>query len=257
MSLRVCIFVDGENFRHSICDLFEHFRQEDYLPKSADWTRFFNRLAQMAENSGTRLRTYWYVIEHIDFFPYKFPKAPDELKKLLCKCDNFSSELKTLHDSGLENRIIKIVEELLQQRSTMLRRAEGWRTIQNEIATKHACIEFRRAGGIRYNLFDKTFGTEKAVDVKLATDMIILRDIYDVAVIVSGDQDYVPAVEVIKDFGKKVVNVSFKTRGGKLLPGGARRLNQITDINLEINYSELNEYLKVDTLSSDKNKNNP
>ncbi len=86
-------------------------------------------------------------------------------------------------------------------------------------------------------------GAEKSVDVKLATDLIMLRDIYDIAVIVSGDQDYVPAVQIVKDAGKKVVNVSFETRGGRLLPGGARRLNEKTDSALRVGYSELKTYL--------------
>ena len=84
---------------------------------------------------------------------------------------------------------------------------------------------------------------EKAVDVKLASDLIVLRDIYDVAIILSGDQDFVPAVEIVKDFGKRVVNVAFLTRGGRLLPGGARRLNQITDWSIELSHEELGPYL--------------
>ena len=36
--MKACIFVDGENFRHSIVDLFDKFQREDYLPKTADWT---------------------------------------------------------------------------------------------------------------------------------------------------------------------------------------------------------------------------
>ena len=68
--------------------------------------------------------------------------------------------------------------------------------------------------------------------------MIVLRDIYDIAVIVSGDQDYVPAVKVVKDFGKIVVNVAFLARNGRLLPGGARRLNHLTDDSIEIGYED-------------------
>ena len=70
-----------------------------------------------------------------------------------------------------------------------------------------------------------------------------MRDIYDVAIILSGDQDYVPAVEVIKDSGKRVINVVFRTRGGRLLPGGARRLNEITDWSLEVKYDDLGPQL--------------
>jgi uncharacterized LabA/DUF88 family protein len=125
----------------------------------------------------------------------------------------------------------------------MQNRFDGWVVIQNHISRVHNSIEFRRAGSIRYRLFDKTFGQEKAVDVKLAIDLIMLCNIYDIAVIVSGDQDYVPAVQAIKDQGKKVVNVAFLTRGGQLLPGGAKRLNQETDWSLEITYDELKSYL--------------
>ena len=133
-------------------------------------------------------------------------------------------------------KMVRVLEEL---RSKMLNRSNGWRTIQNGIAQRHDAVEFRRAGAITYNLFEQQLKQEKAVDVKLASDMIILRDIYDVAIILSGDQDYVPAVEVVKDSGKRVINVAFLTRGGQLLPGGARRLNQVTDWSINIKYEDL------------------
>ena len=72
-----------------------------------------------------------------------------------------------------------------------------------------------------------------------------MRDIYDTAIIVSGDQDYVPAVQVVKDSGKRVVNVAFRARNGRPLPGGARRLNQVTDKSLEISFDTLNQFLKI------------
>ena len=124
-----------------------------------------------------------------------------------------------------------------------MKRAAGWVAVQDGIAHRHPAIEFRRAGSLRYNLFEEDMGPEKAVDVKLATDLIILRDIYDVAIIVSGDQDYVPAVQGIKDFGKRVVNVSFRTRQGTFLPGGARRLNQVADFSIEVPYERFHEFM--------------
>lgn len=83
------------------------------------------------------------------------------------------------------------------------------------------------------------------MDIKLATDLIKLKDIYDVAVIVSGDQDYVPAVDAIKDFGKHTVNVAFLTEQNRLLPGGAKRLNQSTDRSMEIKHLDLKKYLNL------------
>jgi hypothetical protein len=122
-------------------------------------------------------------------------------------------------------------------------RFEGWETLHNGIALAHGSVEFRRAGAISYDLFTQELGREKAVDVKLGIDLLLLADIYDIAIIVSGDGDYVPAVQAVKDRGKQVINVSFKTRGGKLLPGGARRLNLITDSYLEVEYNTMKSYL--------------
>ena len=136
-----------------------------------------------------------------------------------------------------------IVQDLEERRLTMEKRFAGWTTMQNGIAIRHDAIEFRRAGAIRYDLFRRSLGQEKCVDTKLSVDLILLRDIYDVAVIVSGDQDYVPAVQAIKDYGKHVVNVAFETRGGQVLPGGARRLNVVTDHHMAIPYSKLVPFL--------------
>ena len=248
MSKKICVFVDGENFRHSIVELFNEFKQEDYLPRNAKWEEFYDWLITKIDSDGQRVRTYWYVIGAIDFFPYRFPKKdkePDKLKALLCKDNTCNKRLESLSETDLINEMGKIVNTLEKNHHLMVQRFNGWSIIQSGISTKHRFIEFRKAGAIQYNLFNKELGSEKAVDVKLATDMIMLKDIYDIAVIVSGDQDYVPAVQVIKDLGKHVVNVSFETRGGKLLPGGAWRLNQITDWSLRISYGDFKPFLNL------------
>ena len=71
---KACVFVDGENFRFSLNDLFPGalytFRKGDYLPDT-DWHHFFSSLANQFECE--LLRTYWYVVEHIDCRPYKIP----------------------------------------------------------------------------------------------------------------------------------------------------------------------------------------
>jgi uncharacterized LabA/DUF88 family protein len=266
VSKRVCIFIDGENFRKSIVKLFERFRPEDYLPRQAKWADLFDFLIDRTTKDGERVRTYWYVIKQLDFTPYQFPKvelwpsAPEYMttekvlngaKKILCKGygNPYKEELNKLRGDELKVKLEKIIADLRARRNIMSARFNGWTNLQDGIATKWDRIEFRRAGAITYNLFTKQLGTEKAVDVKLATDLIMLRDIYDVAIIVSGDQDYVPAVEEVKDLGKTVINVSFEARNGKLLPGGARRLNQITDSSLHIKYEELSQFLRISPAS--------
>ena len=247
-TLRACIFLDGENFRYSIIKLFESFRQEDYLPKGADWAGLFDWIVSEAAPGAERLRTYWYVIQTIDYSPYglsELNRNPDRAYRVLSGHPAHKSTMDSAHEDDRPAVIRSIVEELRERQARMNGRFQGWNNIQDMIASNHAGVEFRRAGAITYNLFSGALGSEKAVDVKLATDMILLRDIYDTAIIVTGDQDYVPAVQAIKDFGKRVTNVSFRTRGGQLLPGGARRLNQAADESLEIDFNVLSGFLAL------------
>ena len=132
----------------------------------------------------------------------------------------------------------------------MKSRFEGLKEFQDGISDRFDAVEFRRAGSIHYNLFTQRLGKEKAVDVNLATDLLELRGIYDIGIIVSGDQDYVPAVKAVKDSGKQIINVSFLKRDGKVLPGGARRLNQTTDRTIEMSYSDLKKFMSLGPTSS-------
>lgn len=52
---------------------------------------------------------------------------------------------------------------------------------------------------------------EKGVDVQLAVDLVRFgaKINYDIAIIVSGDGDYSPAVEAVKDMGLNVINAFF------------------------------------------------
>ena len=246
--MRACIFVDGENFRHSLVELFPGFRRADYLPKDADWTGLFDWIVREVTGNAERIRTYWYVIQSVDYFPYGFSRLSMEPAVAYSVLSRHQPYKVRLDDAGEGNRsaeLSAIIGELSDQQARMERRFGGHIIMQDGIASQHDAVEFRRAGAIRYDLFTGELGQEKAVDVKLATDLIVLRDIYDTAIIVSGDQDYVPAVQVVKDSGKRAVNVVFRARSGRPLPGGARRLNQVTDKSLEISFDTLNQFLKI------------
>ena len=71
------------------------------------------------------------------------------------------------------------------------------------------------------------------------------RDNYDLAIIVSGDQDHLPAVQAVKNAGKTVVNVAFKDDIDKVPPGSAKLLNETADRSLVIPYKTFAEFLKV------------
>jgi uncharacterized LabA/DUF88 family protein len=255
--MRVCVFVDGENLRHTINDLFAPtFDRREYLPKGADWAGFYDHIVEQATNGeGARLRTYWYVVENIDCYPWpqaESKRSPDDLdrwekrhNKLL---GNYGIPASGL---GRDTRLIEVQDELRDRLNSVRAKFDGYTTLQNGISHKHRSVEFRRSGAIPYNLTNGKWGQEKTVDVNLAVDMVTLQNIYDLAVIVSGDQDYVPAAQAVKDMGKPVVNVAFLARNGKLLPGGARRLNQVTDWSISLEWDAFRKFLNISEAAAD------
>ena len=74
--------------------------------------------------------------------------------------------------------------------------------------------------------WDEIAEVEKGVDVALVTKMLAFgfKGTYDVAILVSGDADYIDAVEQIRDLGKRVEIAAFK---GAIAPG----LRKIADID--------------------------
>ena len=117
---RVCIFVDGENFRYSIQDLFRGIPTlDEYLPREAKWTDFFDWLVEQTSDFAERLRTYWYVVQHIDYRPYRIGSSRlgvDELKRVLSKNASFKQELEGLEADGLADKIKAIVRYSNKQR---------------------------------------------------------------------------------------------------------------------------------------------
>jgi hypothetical protein len=59
---------------------------------------------------------------------------------------------------------------------------------------------------------------EKGIDTAIVTDMIKLawENSYDVAVLVSNDRDFIPAVEFLASKGRKVINAAFPPSGMEL-----------------------------------------
>lgn len=251
---RVCVFVDGENLRHTIVDLFhpELFNRSNYLPDRADWADFFDGLVEKATDGlGKRARTYWYVIDQVDPFPYvikRSEQSPAKLEDWMKRYENLlkqAGKWDELQEGDQTEKLRKLHDGLWGARDQIKRRFDGFHVVQNGIAISNKAVEFRRSGGIGYNLLTKQLKEEKTVDVNLAVDMVLLKDNYDTALIVSGDQDYVPAVQAAKNCGKHVVNVAFETRNGNLLPGGARRLNDITDWSISVPYDDFRAALRL------------
>ena len=172
--MRACIFIDGENFRHSINHMSgEWVYKKKPLPPDANWSGFFDFMVAKASNGeGRRLRTYWYVIDLLDAWPSNLP-SPDEASEWVGQHQNDIKKGKLVQKkvplANLEAK--RIVEVLSRRRHTRRGQFATARRQQHGIASKHNKVEFRRSGTLTHNLFSNKRGREKTVDVNLAVDM--------------------------------------------------------------------------------------
>jgi uncharacterized LabA/DUF88 family protein len=248
---RACIFVDGENFRYSLKDLFQNgrftFGKTDYLPR-ANWHQFFKSIATRFDCE--LLRTYWYVVEHVDCRPYKIPHKWTDKERVLARSHGARIQA-CATDRERKELLLTIEREVEKARLAMESRARGWREIQATIENNNDQLEFRRSGSIPYDLVTNQFGVEKGVDTQLTADMITFADMYDAAIILSGDADYLPPVAAAKVKGKLVYSVSFLDQNGRQLPGGARRLSNAVDSRADLDFETVRVALDIRPIGAD------
>jgi len=82
--------------------------------------------------------------------------------------------------------------------------------------------------------FDPVKKEQKEVDVAMACEMVVhaLRDNYDIAIVVSGDQDFVPAIQHVQAAGKRVEVAAFGVSIGKALMKAADRFHDLDKVPL-------------------------
>lgn len=73
---------------------------------------------------------------------------------------------------------------------------------------------------------------EKGVDIRLATELLAhaFNNSFDIAVIVSGDDDYERAVEYVQDLGKRVIVATWRGNSGRNLKPLADEYIPLEDI---------------------------
>lgn len=85
---------------------------------------------------------------------------------------------------------------------------------------KNFVVMLRRSGYrvVHYRGQERPDGSVKAnLDVHIAVDMVAMADSYDVAILFSGDGDYVPAIEVISRKGVRVEVISLEEHAANYL----------------------------------------
>lgn len=185
MLCRAVAFIDGQNIHNSLKSI-------GLQEKDVDWLQIFKRITP---EEHELVRVYWYHIAQVSDFDWIPSKAmrycPPDMDE-----DTFIKEAREWHRNE-------------QERIRNLHR-----TVHRQIMLDYDYIEFRYTGILKVNPYRRERIGEKGLDVGMAVDMVAKMDWYDSAILVSGDYDFAPAVQVVKDRLKRVCQVTIE-RGAR------------------------------------------
>lgn len=103
-------------------------------------------------------------------------------------------------------------------------------------------------------------GKQKEVDVSIAVDMLThaIADNYDVAILISGDRDFIPAIHAVQNLGKRVEVAAFRDTVSDVTTQVADRYTDLSMIPMVDYYppyihseSEFEEFMPVSEFSGD------
>ena len=221
--LRTVLFIDGRNFKYNLrafqFQSLEEVEKGEGRYYSLDekhflWQEFFLGILEKfnkTTNFAYRLvRVYWYNAESMRPFEISERWVQSVLR-------DYSEKFPDLD----RDKLIFLAKQWYEREREYFYRAKE--QIYEGIQRKTDFLEFKYTGEYVVQPFrvyrfeqreDGTFfyqGTregEKGVDVGITVDMIAKMTNYDVAVLVSGDADFIPAVCYLKDNLKQVYQFS-------------------------------------------------
>lgn len=221
--LRTVMFIDGRNFKYNLGAF--RFKSEavknmgEEPPYRLDekhflWREFFQGVLEKFEEAtkyGHRLvRVYWYNAETIRPFE-------ESNKKIGSILDSYKDRFPDLD----RTKLIELAKAWYERERNNFERAKE--VIYERIQRRVSFLEFKYTGEyvvqpfevFRFEqrddgsyLYQGTREGEKGVDVGISIDMIAKMPNYDVAVLISGDADFLPLVRYVKDNLKFVYQFS-------------------------------------------------
>lgn len=184
---RIMIFVDGSNYYHSLKKSF-HTAKID-----------FQKVSDFLSKGNDLINIYFYVSP--------VPWQED--------AEKYSSQQKYFEKLKLIKRLELILGRLEHRKNKKLEKVKRdfhklYIEIKEDINSERTA-DFEE---LEKNLDEiLKFGNkvEKGVDVNLAVDLVTLafENKYDIAIVISNDGDFVPAVKKAQSYGQKVYNVKF------------------------------------------------
>ena len=205
--VRLAVFVDGQNLRNSLQEFkFQidprksPFRLDE---KHFAWNKFFALAVKKVEAeigfTHKLLRVCWFNADGIP--GGLLPEHPTDKVRKIAESLGVSPE-----------DLLQKAREWYEKQRKMMERA---REIYKEIELKTKFVEFRYVGHLavyplepwhegtvieegRVVRYSGTRRGEKGVDVGMAVEMVAKMPLYDAAMIVSGDVDFLPAVRILR-----------------------------------------------------------
>ncbi|MDA8028181.1 MAG: NYN domain-containing protein [Nitrospiraceae bacterium] len=218
---KTVIFIDGQNFKKDL-QKYRFKAAGHNLPeyrldeKHFHWEEFF-RQAILSISEQTRiphrlLRVYWYntqattplhrydravrdiVDQYHDQFPDLLPSVVESLAQRWHQ-----------HQRDLLSRAKEEVFDDIQKRTSFLEFKYVGQLVLRPYKVKEIVRDRDREGSF---LYQGTVEGEKGVDIGITIDMISKMAHYDAAVLISGDTDFVPLIQYLKDALKLVYSLS-------------------------------------------------
>lgn len=224
-SLKTVVFIDGQNFKKDLqkfrfkatgLDLPEYRLDEKHF----FWEEFFRHATELF-SSQTRVphrlvRVYWYNTQATTPF-HRHERAVREI------VEQYKGEFPELSPSQVES----MCQRWHQHQRELLARAKE--EVFDDIQKRTSFLEFKYVGQLVLRpykvkeitrgrdgsiIYQGTVEGEKGVDIGITIDMVSKMEHYDAAVLISGDTDFIPLIQYLKDSLKLVYSLSL-SRGEK------------------------------------------
>lgn len=219
MQQRFTIFVDGSNLNGDLRRL--NIRIQDYQRLfHAIFAEGVSRVRELCsgEFPGAKLsRTLWYELGSIDEWDLDDRSRVEGLREVFCRTKDVKDQyLKIVgpQNAGLElsDLIEKAWQECLLDAKTWYvqkkEQIERTRSFHYGVQSDNDFIKIIECGHWKVDLLRRNV-EEKRLDTALAVDMVTLADTLDIALLISGDADAIPAVQFLQRKGKSVGVVEF------------------------------------------------
>ncbi len=198
---RAVAFLDGQNVHNSLKAL-------GLQEKDVDWSRLF---ARVLPTGHELVRSYWYHVRDVSEFDPATPKAARYCPPGVDE-EAFLDEARRWHEAE-HSRLMQLQ-----------------RVVHRQLMLDYDAVEFRYRGVLRVNPFRRERLGEKGLDVGMAADMVALADRFDTAILFSGDADFAPVVQVLKDRLRRVVQVTIERgKPGSTPRSAAREMRVLVD----------------------------